>query len=292
MSRVLVTGASSTIGAKIAIALAHEGHEVVCMSRARDYVPPAGTAVRGDLKEPSSLAKALDGVTIVLHAAAITHTDDENAYFEINVAGTQTLVDKAKSAGVARFVLVSSRAVGSNGGAYAASKSAAEEAVRASSMESVVVRPAEVYGTKKEEGVDRLIEQVLHHRIVPFVAGRAARIAPVFVDDVVAATVRATTRGASAGATYTLAGPDEYTLAEFVDILTRATGRLRVKVPIPPALLSAALFAKRRLHIPVPVTNDQLARLVMPKETDSSRAAAELGFSPIPFTQWLAGRVV
>jgi NADH dehydrogenase len=280
--RVLVTGASSTIGRRIVELLDRAGHEPSSFTRDRAF-HPVGKVVLGDLREPGTLAGALEGMDAVIHAAAVTHSRDPRTYFEVNVEGTRALLAEAGAANVRRFIFASSRAVGRGGGAYAESKLLAEEAVRASTMDWVIVRPAEVYGTDKREGIGDLVDRSRKGRLVPFVAGKAAKVAPVFVEDVARAIARATTDDTIRRKTYTLAGPDEYTLGELVTAVARSRGRSPIKVPIPAQLVALAL----RLRLPLPIVPDQLRRLLMPKDSSSAEARADLGFDPISFPEWL-----
>ena len=86
--------------------------------------------VDGDLADPVSLRGALDGVAAVVHLAALTHSRNPKRYDAVNVGGTRALL-ASTPASVQRFVLVSSRAVSPEGGAYSRSKLAAEAAVHA-----------------------------------------------------------------------------------------------------------------------------------------------------------------
>jgi len=104
--RVLVVGATGFLGAKITANLLHEpGIAVRAMSRkgAPSDAPTGAEWVRGDLMDPASLDRALEGVDVVVSSA--------NGYMkesiEIDFAGNRNLIEAAARAGVKRFVFLS-----------------------------------------------------------------------------------------------------------------------------------------------------------------------------------------
>lgn len=107
-------------------------------------------------------------------------------------------------------------------------------------------------------------------------------IAPVFVDDVVAAIVAALERADSAaGKIYTLAGPPA-TFDEVVDRVSERLGlrRRKVHLPLPVASVLARLPGS-------PITRDNVLGMTQEADHDSSLAREELGFSPRPLAAGL-----
>ena len=49
--------------------------------------------MRGDLGDPGSLRRAVEGVDAVVHLAALFRTDDEDAIWRANLDGTRNLID-------------------------------------------------------------------------------------------------------------------------------------------------------------------------------------------------------
>ena len=268
--RVFVTGASSGIGKRIVTALLLERHTVTCLSRQRDLLIEKAVVIQGDLQDPTSFSKYLENIDLVIHGAAITHTDNTKLYFKINFEATKGLVRLAEHHHVKRFVYISTRAIGPKGGAYAASKFRAEECVKSSRLSWVIFRPAEVYGTKKEEGIDALINLVLTNKIIPIIGRGQYKFAPVFVDDVVKAALNLIQRNEIVKKTYTICGPESFTLNEFVSVLCQVYSLNRVRLYVPVFLVKMAVSLKHILPLPVPVTRDQIDRLQLYKNSDFS----------------------
>src|SRR5262245_29263468 len=110
----LVTGATGFVGQHVAHLLATRLDRVRVLVRAGSRLQgiedlPVQRAY-GDLRDPESLRKALEGVQQVFHVAADYRlwTKNPNEIYESNVAGTRNLIAASRQAGVERFIYTSS----------------------------------------------------------------------------------------------------------------------------------------------------------------------------------------
>jgi dTDP-L-rhamnose 4-epimerase len=141
---VLVTGGAGFIGGAIVAAAVARGDAVVVLDslRADVHAPGAEAAARqipgirfihGDVREPATVAAALDGVTTVIHQAAKVglgvDLSDAPDYVSSNDLGTAVLVAAMAEEGVARLVLASSMVVYGEG-AYSGPNGPARPAPR------------------------------------------------------------------------------------------------------------------------------------------------------------------
>lgn len=171
MSNIAVTGASGFIGRHLCPTLSSLGHNVMSLGRQ-------------DIGSPD-LARRLEGVQAVVHLAARAHIVRETSsnpaeeFRRANVGLVQRTARAARSAGVARFVFLSSAGVlGSRspqGGfhdrsspsphdLYTFSKLDAEEWLNAEldgNMELAILRPPLVYGPGARGNVNRLLRLAL-----------------------------------------------------------------------------------------------------------------------------------
>src|SRR5580704_14493188 len=106
MSRVLVTGATGFVGAALCDWLAQAGHVVRVALRSDRGVSGsvAEKFVTGDLVSAVGWAAALEGVDVVIHAAARAHVAGDSPvnadlYTQINARGTLRLAEAAAQAG-------------------------------------------------------------------------------------------------------------------------------------------------------------------------------------------------
>jgi len=170
MSLVLVTGGAGYIGSALLPELSARGHRLRVLDDFSGSDPgnllgaPRFDFVRGDVRDPAAVERAVAGVDAVVHLAAITGAADSHAIadavHDVNLGGTETVLAAAESAGVDRVVLASSCNVYGNanaehlveaddpapGNPYAASKLAAEAAGEAAPLETVAIRLATNFG--------------------------------------------------------------------------------------------------------------------------------------------------
>lgn len=116
--KILVTGASGCLGARLCRVFLEKGWTVagqVRPSSDRSLLDGLGKLhiVEGDLREPSGFCAGLDAGWTVIHSAATLHVNWNQPkqcrlLFDVNVTGTQTLIDTIRARGVREFLYISS----------------------------------------------------------------------------------------------------------------------------------------------------------------------------------------
>ena len=104
--RILVTGSSGRIGGAIAARLSLR-HQVTGL----DLKSGPMTSLTGDIRDSRLLGAACAGIDAVVHTASL-HAPDlgirtEQEFRDVNVAGTQGLLDASRAAGITRIVYTS-----------------------------------------------------------------------------------------------------------------------------------------------------------------------------------------
>jgi len=122
---VLVTGGAGYIGAHTAKALGERGYRPVVFDNLSSGYEDAvrwGDLVRGDIRDEAALGAAFQahGITAVIHFAGLIEvgrsTKEPDIFWDINVAGTRSLLTAMQANGVGRIVFSSSAAVYGQGG--------------------------------------------------------------------------------------------------------------------------------------------------------------------------------
>ncbi len=112
---ILVTGANGFLGQYICQRLLEEGHEVRALvrdSRKMDSFPARALLEihEADLLDPVLVAAAMEGISVVIHCAALISFDpsDCREMMETNVAGTRNLVNICLDQKIDRLIHISS----------------------------------------------------------------------------------------------------------------------------------------------------------------------------------------
>jgi UDP-glucose 4-epimerase len=225
---ILVTGISGFIGRHVAASLAAAGYEVIGLTRNTDL--PGETAglcsrvIVGDLRQPTALKEALEGVAGVCHLAAYLPSDyadpsEAEACLSVNALGTLELARAALRSGVQRMVYASTASaylptsepltegavVSPTGHAawYQTSKVAGEfylERLRDSdALSPVILRIASCYGPGMEARsvLARFVARAQHGEPLDVFHGGRARADFVHVLDVAQCFVSALSAGES-----------------------------------------------------------------------------------------------
>jgi nucleoside-diphosphate-sugar epimerase len=158
-----VTGATGLVGARLLPRLVEAGVDCRALMRSEKEVPAGVTAVEGDILDPASLVQAVEGVSAIIHLAAVFRTQDTDLIWKSNLEGSRNLIAAAKAhAPEARFIMASTSNVYNIDSprpgreddaadpkmAYPASKLAAENELRESGLNWSILRFGFVYGDK------------------------------------------------------------------------------------------------------------------------------------------------
>ena len=312
----LVTGATGFIGGNLARRLAARGEDVRALVRpAANDVVIRDVAVKqfpGDLLDVASLRRAVKGCETVYHCAATYSfwAKRPGDIYDTNVAGTQRLLDAARSAGVRRVVFTSSvstvglpQGVGVDTGElgneeilanparlighYKQSKYAAEQvalAANSDGLEVVVVNPCAPVGKwdVKPTPTGRIPLDFARGRIPGYLD---TGMNLVDVSDVAEGHILAMERGRP-GERYIL-GHRNLTLRQVFGMLAEITGRQSPRIRFPYWFVMGAAYCDQwvesgimRRQPAIPVEGIKIAR--HPMYVSCRKAVTELGIPQSP----------
>ncbi len=313
----VVTGASGWLGQNLVRTLARSRERVRCLvpvpaeAAPLELVSPTIEMVTGDVRDPATVDRLFDRVgpeAVVFHAAAVIHPRKAvRELFDVNVGGTQLMLDRARRAGAARFVHVSSNSpFGVNPGpddvfteespydpylGYGRSKQEAEQLVKQAhdrgDLGTVTVRAPWFYGPYQPPRQSRFFTAIRKGRF-PLVGDGSQKRSMVYTDNLVQGLLRAEVSAKAAGNAYWVADAGPYELREILATVRRALAAEGLdvsgpeRVPLPRLAARAAEMAdallqgrgrySQALHV--------LGELNHTIACDITRARVELGYEP------------
>ena len=283
-----VFGGSGFLGRYVVRRLAAQGYVVRVAVRDTEkalFLKPMGELGRivplyAPVEKEADVARAVAEASVVVNLVGILTERRRGEFLAVHVEGAGRIARLAAAAGVEHFVHVS--AIGADPAstsAYARSKAAGEQAVRAAFASAAILRPSIVFGPE-DRFFNRFAALAMVSPVIPIVHGRT-RFQPVYVGDVARAVALAAS-GAGQGQVLELGGPEVKTFRELIAYLLSVTGRHRWICDLP---LGIARFNAMFLqHLPGKLlTPDQIRLLerdnvVAPDALD----LAFLGLVPTP----------
>lgn len=257
----LVTGGCGFIGSHLVEALAEQGARVrvfddLSTGYRKNIASILGAVefVEGDIRRPSEIAAAMEGIDFVFHLAAMVSVFDSvqrpAVNHEINLTGTLNVLEAARAQGVKRVVLACTCAAYGNDpelpkretmrpspeSPYAVGKVAGEYYARLYAslygLPTVALRFFNVFGPRQDpgssySGVISKFVSVLRSGETPVVFGDGLQTRDfVFVKDVVQANLLAMAHpGVGAGEVLNVGTGRQTSLLELLSILGELTGR-------------------------------------------------------------------
>ncbi|APV49825.1 hypothetical protein BWI17_09125 [Betaproteobacteria bacterium GR16-43] len=289
--RVLLLGANGFIGGYLLAHLRTRGHEVVAGVRHPERLagasPVAGLHVdlNRDVAVETWLPR-LAGIDAVVNCAGVlqgTRRDDIEA---IHARAPAALVEACERAGVKRFVLVSAVSADNHAGtAYASTKFAAEERLRASTLDWVVLRPSLVYAPGAYGGTALFRAMAALPFGIPLAGRGEGTFQPIAVEDVAEAVARSLETDALLRKTLDPVGPDTVPLRTILADLRAWLGFGPARFfEVPEGLVRIAARCGDVLGGPINTT--ALRQLAHGNVSDADAYRRESGLTP---RSWKAG---
>ena len=295
---LLLTGATGFLGSRLAKAL-RSGPELnlTAAARHRDEIIGARLIAVQGLDAETDWTTALLNQQVVIHAAARAHVmKDEMAdplaeYRRVNVDGTLNLARQASTAGVKRFIFISSIKVNGEqtpldkpftaydtpapNDAYGISKWEAEQGLQKlaseTGMEVVIIRPLLVYGRGVRGNFSSMIKLVAKGLPLPLGAINNRR-SLVALDNLVDLIITCIDHPAAANQVFLAGDCQDFSTTELLRGVARAMGKLSRLIPVPMHLLmlGATLLGKKSVA----------QRLLGSMQVDISKPRDLLGWEP------------
>jgi nucleoside-diphosphate-sugar epimerase len=248
--KALVTGGGGFLGGAIVRRLAERGWSLRTVQRGQySKLDELGVEqVRGDVADPDTVSRAIEGTDIVFHVAAkVEPWGPYPPFHRTNVVGTENVLTAMRRHGVPRLVYTSTPSVIHSGGdlagvdestpypeefeaAYPQTKAIAEMAVLAANDETlstVALRPRLIWGPEDTNLVPQLVARARSGQL-RFVGDGSNLVDTAYIDNVVDAHLLAADRlqpgAACAGRPYFVSNGEPWPMKQIINGILDAAG--------------------------------------------------------------------
>lgn len=286
---ILLTGTTGFVGSFIS---KNDNYHIRCVVRKNDSHKFKSIFTITNLDGQTKWDGAFSQIETVIHLAGLAHSNSFSFedYHTVNVDGTLNLASQAASAGVKRFVFVSS--IGVNGALtqdepyrsdspelphndYAQSKYDAEISLKkiaaSTGLEVVIIRPTLVYGPNAPGNFGSLTKLVNKLSLLPFGLTNNKRDF-IAVQNLADLLITCATHPKAAGHTFLASDMETVSIKQFTNAIAEGLGKKVFQFPIPVSLmrLTGKLIGKSAM----------MEQLVGNLQVDSSNIKEVLDWTP------------
>ncbi|MDP6201509.1 MAG: SDR family NAD(P)-dependent oxidoreductase [Candidatus Marinimicrobia bacterium] len=262
---VLVTGGSGFIGSQLVDRLLNDGNSVVCLDNLNDFYNPRikdlnrsthydfdrYSFVKGDIRDPDQINKIFkeNDIEVVIHLAAMAGVrpslKDPKLYTDVNINGTQNLLETMNDFDVQKFLFASSSSVYGNNkktpfseddivdyqiSPYGATKKMGEIMCytyhHLSGIPTTGLRFFTVYGPRQrpEMAIHKFTRLMKNNKPIPFFGDGSTARDYTFIDDIING-ILASMNKVDTYAIYNLGNSEPVKLDELVHVIGEQSGR-------------------------------------------------------------------
>ena len=305
--KALVTGATGFTGGHLVNNLLNHNYQVRILAQTSSNIEKFKNKpveiFLGRLQNKDHMFKAVEGVDVVFHVAALYRAANlpDSAYWEVNVIGTQNVLDAALYHNVKRFVHCSTGGVHghiehppanedapfSPGDVYQDSKAEGEKLAmyyfKEKGLPVSVIRPTGIYGPGDTRML-KMYRMIQDKKFIMFGKG-AVNYHLTYVTDTVEGLRLAAEKEVALGQAYLIAGEEYTTLLEFAQTVARVLNVPIPKIKLPVWPLYCAGFLCEKICVPLkiqpPIFRRRVDIFTKDRAFDITKAKRDLGFKPV-----------
>jgi NADH dehydrogenase len=289
MTQITVFGASGFIGRHIVRRLARDGFTVRAPSRDPEkalILKPMGDVgqivpMLCNIRNDASVAAAIGDSGAVINLLGILYEKGRNTFQSVHVEAAARITRLSREQGAQRLIHMSALGADkASSSAYARSKAAGEDAVRAFFPDASILRPSIVFGPE-DHFFNMFAALARLSPVLPLIGGGHTKFQPVYAGDV-AEAVRRILRDGAHGHVYELGGPAVYTFRQLLELMLEVIGRHRRFINLPWKFVHAQAFFMEFLPHPM-LTRDQIELLKTDNVLRDRMALTfrDLGIAPV-----------
>jgi uncharacterized protein YbjT (DUF2867 family) len=282
---ILVTGANGYVGGYTLRQLKNSSHQVLGLIRSERHAAKlqsyGAKAAYGDVTDPASLAKAMQGVRTVVHLAAVNRDKGDVTMARVNAQGTINVVDAAKAAGVQHIITVVGLGASSKRPyPLAQTQGVGVEYLMQSGVPYTVLEASVIFGAGDEFlNTFAGLAKVPPVMVVP--GNGQSKFQPIAAQDVAACVVKAIDMPDVVNKRLQICGSEVVTLEGIIDAILAEMKLSRVKLKMPVPFLRIAVGLMDALLPRPPVTPSLLAQLGVDNVATDNATEKVFGVKPV-----------
>lgn len=230
---VLVTGATGFVGRRLVPTLAKQGHAVRAMTRHPDDYDGPAEPVHGDVHEPETLGKALDGVDVAFY---LVHSLDRDDFEQADAQAARAFGTAAGEAGVRQIIYLGGLGREDEDlSTHLRSRREVEGLLGAGGVPVTVLRAGIVVGAG---GTSWELTRQLVKNLPAMVVPRwvSTRTQPIGIDDVIRYLAGVVDEERAIGKVFEIGGPEVLTYREMLQIAGEVASGHRPPIVTVPVL--------------------------------------------------------
>jgi len=260
---VFVTGASGFVGSRLVKALSEDSsiNQIFALYRNKEQIPflPKINPVIGDLDKLPRIS-CDSPIDILIHLAGYFKSESKKLCESINLQGTKNAVSFCKNNGIEKILFYSTINVDlKSRGCYAGTKLMAEEEVKKSGLDYMIVRPALIF-EGRTGSLGKIMDYVEKLPFVPVFGSGKAKEQPIHIDELISLTM-AMIKDFKPGTTLYAAGKDAMEFKEMVRVIARTMNKKGRILPIPAKPVHAVLRLLEKAGIHIGISSEQVAHM-------------------------------
>lgn len=235
------------------------------------------TFLEYDLRNTQSIEESVRHSDIVFNLVGRKYTTKNFSYKDVHVEGTERIAEAVAKYDVDRFIHVSSYNADPNSPSeFFATKAQSEQVARQLFPETTIVRPAPLFGFE-----DRLLHRLAGVTNMFTVNHMKERFWPVHAIDVGQALEKIGFDDTTAGETFELYGPTNYSMAEIAELVDKEIVKKRRHINLPKSLVKpVAYYLNKLIYWPI-LSADELEQECLDQVIDQkAKTFKDLGMEP------------
>lgn len=290
---ILVTGGTGFIGRNLVESLINSGYQVRTLLKPSQKTPdlPKGIPVEAvvcSLNDERGLRAALKGIDVVFHLAGSERLSSRANLSDIDVKGTQTLLQASKNSKISQLVYLSHLGADQNS-AYPVLKAKAlsEKIIINSGVPHTIIRSSHIYG-KGDQFVEGFAKLLRLSPGVFFLPGNGeTALQPLHVNDLIGCLSLAIAESKFINQMLEIGGGEILTLREILQLIMDKLNIRRYLVNIQPAYLRMFVVYIDQIMPKFPISLFWLDSLAEDRTTAIDVLPRQFGILPMRFSQSL-----